>query len=84
MFGALTMPLVAGMQARLPLCPCPDPASGPLLGLGLGPGHKAAWAGAQRSWARLPSSLAHQAFMHTQLTKLRDCKGILSTLNILA
>ena len=47
-------------------------------------GHKAAWAGAQRSWARLPFSLAHQAFMRTWLKKLRDCKGILSTLNILA
>ena len=72
MFGALTMTLVAGMHARLPLRPCPDPAAGLLLGLGQGLGHKAAWAGVQRSWARLPSSLAHLAFMHTWLTKLRE------------
>ena len=79
-----TMTLVAGMHARLPLCPCPDPAAGLLLGRGQGLGHKAAWAGAQRSWARLPSSFAHLTFMHIWLTRCESCKGIPSTLNITA
>ena len=67
-----------------PSAPCPDPAAGLLLGLNQGPGHKAAWAGARRSWARLPSSLAHLTFMHTWLTRCESCKGIPSNLNITA